>query len=253
MKAATATASLLALSLSGCALDEPALGTGDGEIVNGLVDHGHPSVARVLLTADTSPTAPACTGVLITSSSVLTAAHCVTDGWGYRIEFAGGSGFVGVATRHPDYDPTTDANDLAVISTSDKVGRRFRARLATSVVADTPITLVGFGYTTATSGQDGLKRYGTNVIDTVTDDFFYFDTALTSPPGTEAATCYGDSGGPAFLGGVDSDCIGGVTQGQEGPSGFCSASAGRWIHTRTDTQLGWLEAVTRDSISTCAY
>jgi secreted trypsin-like serine protease len=199
----------------------------------------------MLLTADTSPTAPACTGVLITSSTVLTAAHCVQTGVAYRIDF-GGNGFWGTALRHPTVD-------LAVVSTLDKVGRPFHAKLATTVAAGSAITLSGYGQTANNVGQDGIKRYGTNVIDSVDPNFIYFDTALTSPPGTEAATCFGDSGGPAFRGGFTSDCVVGITRGQlNEPGGVaCAASNGAWIHTRTDTELAWIQASIRDQIVTC--
>lgn len=244
--------SLSALSFAagaGCISGEDDLETSQLEIVNGLVDTGHPSVARVLLTADTSPGAAACTGVLVTSSMVLTAGHCVQTGLSYRIAFGGGSGFVGIATRHPSYP----AVDMAVISTLDKVGRPFHARLAISVTAGTPITLSGYGQVAANAPQDGIKRYGTNVVDMVDASYIYFDTTLTSPPGTEAATCYGDSGGPAFAGGFDSNCVVGVTKGQLNVPGgaACDATNGAWIHTRTDNQLAWIQSVSRDSIVTC--
>ena len=234
----------------GCA--EPMIGSDEQEIVNGLVDTGHPSVARIPTTKDLSPSGPACTGVLISSNTVLTAAHCVETGRRYPVEFAGGAGFSGIATRHPGYNSSTGLNDLAVISTLDKMARPFHARLATSVSAGQAITLSGYGRTGANVPQDGIKRYGTNTIDSVDSNRFYFDTDLTSPPGTEAATCYGDSGGPAFLGGVTSDCVGGITRGQvSDPAHACTALGDQWIHTRVDLHFAWLQSVSRDPITTC--
>jgi secreted trypsin-like serine protease len=234
---------------TGCISGADELESAQLEIVNGLVDTGHPSVVRVLLTADTSPTAPACTGVLVTSSMVLTAGHCVQSKLSYRIDFGGGSGFYGTARVHPSYP----AVDMAVISTLDKVGRPFHARLATGVAAGTPIVLSGYGQVAANAPQDGIKRYGTNVVDMVDASYLYFDTALTSPPGTESATCFGDSGGPAFAGGFDSNCVVGITKGQLSVSGgtACDATNGAWIHTRTDNQLTWIQSVSRDPIVTC--
>lgn len=230
---------------AGAACVGPLLDSAEQEIVNGLPSSGHPSVARVLLTSDTSPGALACTGVLITHSSVLTAAHCVEAGSSYYVDF-GSNGFWGTATLHPTVD-------MAVVSTLDKLGRPFHARLATQVNPGAAITLVGYGRTNAALPPDGIKRYGFNTIDSVDPTYLYFDTDLMSPPGQEAATCFGDSGGPAFLGGFSSNCVGGVTKGQYAAAGTaCTAAGEQWFHTRVDQHLAWLEAVTRDSIVTCA-
>jgi hypothetical protein len=229
----------LCAALAGCVAEAPSFETDEAEIINGVPTSDYPSVVRVFGAGVTqiTPTTPSCTGVLITSSSVLTAAHCVVNGGVHVTDL-----FTGTAVTHPTLD-------LAVVSTFDKKGRLFRARMAVNLAAGWPITLVGFGSTGPASPQDGIKRMGTNTIDSFDGSLFYYDTDLVAPAPTEAATCYGDSGGPAFFG--TTNCIVGVTKGQLGNGAYCTAAAGAWIHTRTDVDLAWIEAVTRDPVAYC--
>ena len=251
----------LTIALLGCALeDEESFSEVEYPILNGLVDPGHPSVVRVFAEGVTNPTptTPACTGVLIYHNTVLTAAHCVTPGATHLVLFDGGSGFVGIATRHHAYVAISSGapNDLAVVKTSDKMARPFYAKIAQNVAPNMPITLVGYGQTGANIAQDGIKRFGTNIIDSVDNNFFYFNTALNSPAGEEAATCRGDSGGPAFLGGVNSDCVGGVTEGVPPPTSAGSACAAHpegWYHTRVDTKDNFLFIKSQALVETCTY
>lgn len=230
----------------GCAAEEPQLFEEDFEIVNGLVSGGHPSVARVLLNGSTAPNSPACTGVLITDSTVLTAGHCVQYGGTYLVDFGGGNAFWGTAITHP-------SADIAVISTTDTISRPYKARMAGFIGAGYPITLVGYGETFAGSGQDGVKRYGTNTVDAADSGFIYFHSTLTSPPGNDTVTCFGDSGGPAFIGDPSSNCVGAITTGQLNvtPGNVCTAGGGYWYHTRVDTQRAWIQSVIRDPITGC--
>jgi hypothetical protein len=240
-------------ALLGACVDDVAIGTDDREIVNGVPDSGHPAVVRVFAPGVTNPqpNTPACTGTLVGHNVVLTAAHCVVNGAQQLIEFDGGWGFVGTATRHPNYGGNDgDPDDIAVIQTLDKVGRPFYSRVAGAAPAlDNQITLSGYGTETLNGAQDGVKRTGTTTIAWMDPDFFYFHPALTGPAGTDTATCRGDSGGPAYLGGAESNCVIGITKGQHPAT--CDAGGGDWIDSRLDLHVAWLTQVSFGTVKLC--
>jgi len=241
------------IAIAGCLIGtlvgaciEPTLDGHEQEIVNGLPTIGFPTVVQVFQAnvVNPKPTDRSCTGVLITSSTVLTAAHCVTPGARHVT-----SAFTGTATVHPQWTGGA-AHDLAVVKTLDKVGRP-HARLRTTTPEGAAITLVGYGKTVYGGVQDGVKRYGYNVIDRVDANSFFYDTSLASPAPEEAATCSGDSGGPAFLR-TDETCVVGITRGQNATAATaCTAAGEEWRHTRVDVDLVWLEQVTRETLTLC--
>ncbi len=227
-------------------------------IINGTIDSGHLQVVRV---SQFDPTFPGgivefCTGTLINQTTVLTARHCTMNSQGQAYTNVTVEGMTLV------YDPEhrtryyesyseesigivrNQAADIALVQLPITVRGVSTSRIATSTPVGRQITLVGYGGSFASDPDWGqTKRFGFNTIDRVDANYFYFDGAT----GSDSATCYGDSGGPAFVG----TCLVGVTKGQLGtPSTACTEAGGEWYHTRVDTQFAWIASNT--SATTCA-
>ena len=183
-----------------------------------------------------------CSGTLITSTHVLTAAHCAdviesrTSG---TFELAGQVYETADVFIHPNFNPRTYANDLAILQLSEPVvgiepSVIFRG---TPLVGDF-LTIVGYGATgNAGDGSDGsfgVKRAGFTTIDEVTGTLvnWVFDDP------NENNTAPGDSGGPGFLE-VDGDLfIACITSGGSEPDASLGDIA---FNTRVDAYADWID------------
>lgn len=245
---------------------------GAPRIVNGLVTHDFPTTGALLYAAGVPITADnaviECSGTLIGCRTFLTAAHCISGDvdpshyWVY-LQHAGIVAVSSVAT-HPSYSPTLSGHDVAVV------------QLATDVtgIEPTPInsthdlgamgvglgaTIVGFGETSVTGLDFGIKRYGAvqtaNCVTTLTggegnDKLVCWDFAIpVGPPGQDSDTCNGDSGGPLFMDFSGVTEVASVTS--TGSSPFCRPLDHSWDASVYYNAV-WLQSqIGADSTTTC--
>ncbi|WKZ82138.1 MAG: trypsin-like serine protease [Acidimicrobiia bacterium] len=245
----------LVAALVAVAMAVPVSAITDGE----LDGDDHPYVGLMVASIGGAPQWR-CSGTLLDSTHFLTAGHCTSGADHVEIWFDAdvesgipGNGYPftgdvgGTPYTHPDYD------DNAF----------FLADLG-MVVLDEPVVMSGYGALPAQDVIDGFKRgkkttftavgYGLQLINPVfvqaervrmvatphlimknvpgfTGDF----SILLSNNHSTGGTCFGDSGGPNFIG--DTNVIGGVTS--FGINGNCAGTGGVYRIDRAD-DLAWL-------------
>ncbi|MFI9379772.1 S1 family peptidase [Kutzneria sp. NPDC052558] len=186
------------------------------DIVGGQIATAtYPWMVALLTDEDTDSSAHYCGGELIAAGWVLTAAHCVDENTanhtvriGSNNRNKGGTerGIVR-ALQHPDYDPTTGHNDIALVQLQQLVPEN-PVVLATATNWDNKtLRLFGWGQTCPTKGcddgSDRLKRVDATVTPAAkcrADASMNFDSVheLCMNSTTKNTACYGDSGGPAI-------------------------------------------------------
>ncbi len=218
-------------------------------ITFGKLDGGrHANVGALL--ADYDPGSPGldilCTGTLIDDRVLLTAAHCtaflesigiervrVTFDAEYDEDSTSLAGtFAGDYVNHPEYGSggQNDTHDIAVVLLDTAPGLE-PARLPTAglldrlkarhTLDDRTFTAVGYGTVREdkTGGFksfffDGRRRYALQEALNLEKAWLL----LSMNPATgNGGTCYGDSGGPHFLGGVASDLLVSITVTGDAP------------------------------------
>ena len=227
-------AASLALLLSGQALGIT-WGSPDGD--------DHPYVGAYVITTEDGETFPICSGTMLSPTIFVTAAHCPYAG---DLFFGPHDTFVtlesdwdpdgdpqtwtglhaGTPVAHPAFPgPQSDPYDLAVVILDEPValsqyGQLPTAGLLTDVARQNGLkgqefTNVGYGALERTIGEgrpafgfDTLRRQSTSTFQSLTRSWL----TLSQQPSTgDGGTCYGDSGGPQFLGGPESNLIVSIT------------------------------------------
>ena len=176
----------------------------------------HPNVAGLVNDTQYSDgTWIYCSGTLISPTVVLTAAHCNDDGARTRVTFdsayvEGDRVYAGTFHSDPLYPgPTSDYHDIAVVVLDEPIKGRDPARLPTrNRLEDLPkgkrFTSVGYGSQEVSNAPGGhefvykdAREYSVGKLNSATKSYL----RISQNPATgNGGTCYGDSGGPNFLG-----------------------------------------------------
>jgi Trypsin len=194
-------------------------------ITNGHPDgNGHPEVGALLAQqAFSDGTWTECTGTLIAPRVFLTAEHCDLGVSRVEVTFAStfnratSPTYWGTWHGDPAYNNSqSDPHDIAVVVLDQAVSGITPAQLPTagslsSLPGGTQFTSVGYGAQSVTNGPGGKTFHYADVR-------FVAAGTLSSVPGNgswlrisqnaslgNGGTCYGDSGGPNFLGAGSSE------------------------------------------------
>ena len=188
-----------------------------GAIINGTADGGrHPNVGGLVSpTQYPDGTWLYCSGTLISPTVFLTAAHCAEDGERVGITFdpayeAGDRVYYGTFEADPLYSQVqSDPHDIAVV-VFDKPIRGITPALLpeagslSDLSGSQTFTSVGYGAYEVTNGPGGhqylyddVRMVATGTLNSTNASWL----RISGNPSTgNGGTCYGDSGGPNFLG-----------------------------------------------------
>jgi secreted trypsin-like serine protease len=192
--------------------------TGANAITNGAPDgNGHPEVGALLAQqAFPDGTWEECTGTLIAPRVFLTAEHCdegvsrVAVTFDSSYVYPTGKTYWGTWHGDPDYSKKqSNPQDLAVVVLDQPVAGITPARLPTAgslgaVDGHTTFTSVGYGAQSVTNGPGGktyhyadVRYVAVGTLNSLTPSWLRISMNASTGNG---GTCYGDSGGPNFLG-----------------------------------------------------
>jgi len=155
-----------------------------------------------LLLFDEEDNQTICTGVRLNSTTILTAAHCLNEFvFSVLVELASGERLVPTKISiHPDASDQGSVfiNDVALLTIRPPDGEIAPpiVPLVDRITTGDNLAILGYGVTEGTSQVGaGVLRIGEMRVDEVTTDLIFSDY---TPPSL-SNTCFGDSGGPAFI------------------------------------------------------
>jgi secreted trypsin-like serine protease len=189
-------------------------------ITNGVPDGGgHPNVGGLVSPTQYSDgTWLYCSGTLISSTVFLTAAHCGEDGERVGVTFdtayvAGDKVYYGTFHADPLYPGnSSDSHDIAVVVLDRAIKNIQPALLPTAgslsgLSSTQQFASVGYGAYEVTNEPGGhqylyndVRMVATGTLNATNNTWLRISM---NPSTGNGGTCYGDSGGPNFLGTMD--------------------------------------------------
>ena len=212
-----------------------------------------------------------CTGSLLASDILVTAAHCITDESGrtvsasqVRLVFANdirsSSRKIVNATgvkRHPDYDGDgggKDQNDIAIVRFGGGIPSGYQTATllpsGSTIPKGSGAVLIGYGVNTMAGGGSGsgiLRK----VTVTVADGLFARTEVLIDQRNGKGA-CHGDSGGPAFTRSGGKLLLWGVTNRGD-PVNAPDDCKQFSVYTRITSQASFINSASRALRGTTAF
>ena len=228
----------------------------------GFDNNNHPYVGLMVAQDASGRPLWRCSGTLLNSTVFLTAGHC-TEAPAAHVEIwfdadvehgIPGNGYPlngdvgGTPYTHPDYDPNAFfLHDLGVVVLDTPFVRAHYGALPTldsldklktrRGQQDVTFTAVGYGlqasFPDATSYKDQsfrIRMFATPHLVQINNGYVGGGSLLLSNNAHTGGTCFGDSGGPNFVG--TSNVVGGVTS--FGKNGNCAGSGGVYRVDRQD-------------------
>lgn len=206
-----------------------------------------------------------CTGTLIAPDIVLTAGHCIesepieviTDSIDYGLPNGGGDRIkVKWSRAYPRWEDRYDVGVIMLEHVARGRARTVAAACSTRelLVPGAPVHVVGFGLATSRGDDDNttLREADVPVIDPTCTTDSACQTSI-APHGEFVAggsgtdSCFGDSGGPAYLETPDGPALVGVVSRGRARSGTPCGHGG--VYVRADKVVSWIQGVTGTRIA----
>jgi hypothetical protein len=139
-----------------------------------------------------------CSGTVVTSRGVITAAHCLDGMTSAQVVTSGGTFSATSFAAHPNWTGSNfplEKNDVGVIVVGEDLPTAIAPVHGTGEYVSDEVTVIG-GYGKDDNGNTGTLRAATALLDSSTSASV---TITYSGSDEHGNTCSGDSGGPLFI------------------------------------------------------